>query len=684
MVSFPSVDVRATARVRYIDSASELLHYPYASQQLRQGSAVPWVSIDVCDESACDTDMSTASVDDCQAIVLASGAMMLSNVRDAVTRNLGHLTRYMELGGSLVLEITAVPQDTPWQLIIPEHGVDLSFEGTAPLDVEQSIKTLVSPLASPEPAWSSALDDRITAARIQRGALDAGRALTIPRDPDAGLEHWLKYEVGRGTLQILTVPLLARKGMDIALIMLAEAAKSSLAVSLSHHPTTTSARQRVPGGWIAINPDVVSPDSTDQVLSLASHVVIDYDVAWQRIDALSRDKVLARLENRGSIEFSVGNEGSRIRCLLTEPPEYLSVLDEVTSALGDGLSTLSVRPTFDIVAFAALCREAQRVLRDPDRIPPHLRLEQARSIVGASIDRRVKRGSVDGKLLPTANLLAAAHLADVPLRADMLRWVKQNGANSRRDFVEQARWWAIFSGCEALITALPAPSSHGDSAVGQMALMLAHGRVDGSLLNLELSAVESDMFSLTKRTLGARTENAVVSGARHASPNIESLCIGALARLHEIAESSIGTSRPRPVAESFETDVTKKLREEVVSVVQRNSALARQRDEMRDFGRAATNAFAMVATPLLLAILLTPVGLLLLDVIDLANAITLTTIALAVESWLITYIARRLSPYLPPWLFRATRAIRWSSRDQVPAESRLPPAPVSMMPVNSP
>ena len=92
---------------------------------------------------------------------------------------------------------------------------------------------------------------------------------------------------------------------------------------------------------------------------------------------------------------------------------------------------------------AILGKTAEHVVRDVLFVPDLLRMETIRAMVEAAVARRVSDGSVDGLLLPTINMLAAAWIPAPPeAAASMAAWIKKNAAAAPADHLAQARWAA--------------------------------------------------------------------------------------------------------------------------------------------------------------------------------------------------------------------------------------------------
>jgi hypothetical protein len=474
------IEVLQPGTVAVVESASDTAHYPRFNHGAYDGVAVPWLRLQFYDETELDWLLSEPLERRFAAVVFTMGAIALPGVRDtlgrraealaaALTNGVGLVINAQSLGGVERFDLSFLPEGSQVSLVQSQPGMR-NMAGRARVD------------GLPERQLSEAEGRRalsgVTVAASQSFGWSDGATL---RRPDGTVETvvW-RAQFGRGRVIITVLPFERLGWQEVIELMLTRATRSRSCLILGRENPPAWYEEMADGGALV---QLAYPgghqDALNRLAGSFAQLRLCRDATWDAVDCLTREALLARLENDGTVEFAADGPGEVIYSRLAGVPRYLSRLRQVQADLIELVSGLHAGPTFHVLAMAILCKAAEHVVQDAVFMPDLLRMESARSMVERAVARRVSEGSVDEQLLPTANVLAAALTtgAAPEVAASMVSWIKVNAAAAQADHLAQARWVARAADRLDLLDLIPEPADQPDSLLGRLSRELDSGRL---------------------------------------------------------------------------------------------------------------------------------------------------------------------------------------------------------------
>jgi hypothetical protein len=367
------------------------------------------------------------------------------------------------------------------------------------------------------------------------------------RTPDGIVETvaW-RAQFGRGRVIVAVLPFERLGWHEVVQLTLTRATRSRSCLILGSESPPHWFEEVADGEALAqLAHPGADQDALNQLIDNFALLRLCRDVTWADVGCLTREALLARLENDGTVEFAADGPDKVIYCRLAGVPQYLLRLRQAQADLIDLVSGIHASPTFHVLAMTILCKTAEHVVQDALFVPDLLRMETVRTMVEAAVARRVSDGSVDGLLLPTMNMLAAASItaAEPEAVASMVAWIKENAAAAPADHLAQARWAARAADRLDLLDLIPEPAGQSDSLLGRLSRELDVGHLTplpvpqgtaASMLDAAILAYTHARWSVSGqasaiwKVLNA-VEHSIPEKSVQANRNVEELCYRAAA-----------------------------------------------------------------------------------------------------------------------------------------------------------
>jgi hypothetical protein len=471
-----TLEVLRSGRVAVIESASETAHYPQLNRSVYSALDLPWLELEYVDESNLAALLDGPLEQRYAALVFTPGAIALPGVRALLEQRTAALAQALAHGVGLVITATTLGGLDRFDLAFLPEGSQVSLVDTGMREMTGTLRT------------DSLPDDVIRPDDGRRGCsaltLAAGHALgwthtaTLHR-PDGQRETvaWrAQFGLGRVVVSVLPFEWIHRAAM--VELTLTRVTRNRGILIIGNDPVPPWYHDLVPGQFLARIPKT-APAAAD-LLTKFSHLRLCTDTDWTTLDGLDRPALLARLENNGTVELPTDGPAGTIYARLDGVPRYLTRLRDAQAQLIDRIADLPASPTFHLLALALLSQAAQRVVSGRLYIPDLLRQDAVSSVVTSAMTRRVRNGSVDGLLLPTANLLAACTLCDIDDSAavTMTAWITMTAKQATADQRAQARWALWAAGRRDLLDTIPEPELEPDSLLGRLACQLDDGGLE--------------------------------------------------------------------------------------------------------------------------------------------------------------------------------------------------------------
>ena len=399
-----TLEVLRPGRAAVIESASETAHYPQLNRAVFADLDLPWLELDYFDESDIAALLDTGIEQRYAALVLTPGAVALPGVRLLLEQRTAALAQALSHGVGIVITATTLGGVDRFDLAFLPEGSQVSLVDTG---MREMTGTLVTDFRA---------DDAICADDGRRACsavtLAAGHAFgwthsATLRRPDGQTETvvW-RAQFGLGRVVISALPFEWIRRSHMVELALTRVTRNRGVLIIGDDPAPPWYRDVTPGQFLARLPKT-GPVPAD-LLAKFSHLRLCTDADWTTIDGLDRPALLARLENNGTVELPTDGPAGTIYARLDGVPRYLTRLRDAQAQLIDRIADLPASPTFHLLALALLSEACRQVVNGRLYIPDLLRRDAVSSVVLSAMTRRVRGGSVDGLLLPTANLLPPA------------------------------------------------------------------------------------------------------------------------------------------------------------------------------------------------------------------------------------------------------------------------------------
>jgi hypothetical protein len=539
VLTFPPLEVLRFGIVAVIQSASDSAHYPAFNHGVYDRLAIPWLRLQFLDETELDWLLTQPLERHFAALVFTPGAMSLPSVREVLGRRAETLAEALAKGVGLVMTATSLGGVDRFDLSFLPEGSQISLLQTG----MRSMAGVVHVNGLPERQLSEtegrqALSGVSVAASHAFGWLDAATL----RTPDGTVETvaW-RAQFGRGRVIVVVLPFERLGWHEVVQLTLTRATRSRSCLILGCDSPPHWFEEVTDGEALVqlANPGA-HQDKLNQLLDNFAQLRMCQDVTWADVSCLTREALLARLENDGTVEFAADGPDKVIYCRLAGVPEYLLRLRQAQADLIGLVSGIHSSPTFHVLSMAILSKAAEHVVQDTLFVPDLLRTETVRTMVDAAVARRVKDGSVDGLLLPTINMLAAASITGAAPEAipSMSAWIEENAGAAPADHLAQARWVARAADRLDLLNLIPQPVGQTDSLLGRLSAELDAGSLtqlpvpQGTVTSMLDAAIlaythahwsVSDKASVIWNLLNAVGRSLPEKNSR-ASRNVEELC----------------------------------------------------------------------------------------------------------------------------------------------------------------
>lgn len=463
------LEVLLAGRVAVIESASETAHYPTLNREVFSGLELPWLRLEYYDESELAALLAEPLERRFAAVVFTAGAIALPRVRGLLEQHASVLSQALANGVGIVITATTLGGVPRFDLTFVPEGSQVSLVDTG---MREMAGTLVTDLSD---EIISADDGRRAVSALTLAAAHAlgwTHSATLRR-PDGQVETvgWrAQFGLGRVIISVLPFEWIRRDHMVERALTRATRSRGFLIVGEQAAPPWYLDVE--PGQFLARIPS--PPPPTRNLLEEFSHIRVCSDAHWSSIKGFARENLLARLENRGTVEFPTDGPAGTVYARLDGVPTYLTRLQQAQGKIIDRVDELSSSPTFHLLALALLAKAARAVVRGRLYVPDLLRLDAVSSVVVSAMTRRVRDGSVDGLLLPTANLLAACTICDIDDSAavTMAAWIAMHAGEANDNARAQARWALWAAERDDLLDLIPEPLVEPDSLLGQLACQL--------------------------------------------------------------------------------------------------------------------------------------------------------------------------------------------------------------------
>ena len=478
MLAYTSIEVLRRGIVAVVESASDSAHYPAFNHGTYDRLAIPWLRLQFYDETELDWLLTEPLERRFAAVVFTPGAISLPSVRDAIERRAETLAEALKHGVGLVISATSLGGIERFDFsFLPEGSqVSLVQPGMRSMAGWVRVNDLNERQLS-ESEGRHALSGVTLAASHAFGWLEAATL----RRPDGTVETvaW-RAQFGRGRVIVTVLPFERFGWHQVVELMLTRATRSRSCLILGRDSPPAWYEEVADGEALArLGYPSGDQDTLNRLMDNFAQLRLCRDTPWDAVGCLTHDALLARLENDGTVEFAADGPAEVIYSRLAGVPQYLLRLRQAQADLMDLVPGMHASPTFHVLAMAILCRTAEHVVQDALFVPDLLRMETARSMVEGAVARRVHDGSVDGLLLPTVNILAAASItgAASEATAPMIAWIKNNAAAAHSDHLAQARWVARAADRLDLLDLMPEPSDQPDSLLGGLSQELDAGNL---------------------------------------------------------------------------------------------------------------------------------------------------------------------------------------------------------------
>lgn len=566
--------VHRHCRIMVVVSSSDATHYPSYTTEPFEELGLPWVKPVFIDESRFARQLKKELAGRFAGIYITNGALAMAEVREALRESGQHLREFLEAGGGLVVSGRSFMQD---------DEVDLDFiPGQFPIALFSSERRNFCNFLLQAPAGHRPLTvDKFkirsgndwTDLQVTTQTAYDWESLLVVEDHESGLSQpvVLKSQFGIGRIIVSVLPLELLENAPLLNELVREAVRGCTHFIYSTNSDIEALQRAAPGTAVVSIATTSSPDSAvslEDAISIASRVSVEGEVDWSDVNGLNGQLVLEHLENCGAIDFMISGPAHRVHCRVEGLPRYLQILRSAEDRISPVLPDLATGLTFNLFAFAMLCRVANDVVRSPPQLPRTYRMEQLRHIVQIAVLRRFHAGSVDGLLLPTVALACASHLAGLELPGDCVDWVRANSPLFSDDHRAQAQWYCRLADCRELEDAVCEPQVVPSSLPGRLAQSLRRGEkvsmasVPESPLDQAVHAISTSMFD---RIGPEFYQN---GRYRDAGISVEALCFFVAAEVRRASEEPLeaggrATSKNLPVIPDVSGMLKERLRVEL-------------------------------------------------------------------------------------------------------------------------
>lgn len=463
------LEVVRPGRIAVLESASETTHYPKLNRAAFGALTIPWLVLEHFDESQLDELLARPLEDRFAAVVVTPGAMALPQVRTAIASHSESFSRALAQGVGVVITATTLGGAERFDLTFVPEAAQVAL-------VETGMRRLLGTATSDElPALE--LSEAAGTAASSGVTLTASQAFgwthAIEVTDAAGAVEAVAWraQFGRGRVIVSALPVERIGWVDVLQRMLTRASRGRGYLVLGSTAAPDWYGHVAPGEFLVRLPGQAASAGLTALADDFSHLRICRDAAGTRLPSLDRATVLARLENDGTVEFPSPGPGIEVYSRMQGAPQYLRRLREAQDQLLPHADGMPTSPTFHVLAMCLLSRAAIQVVQGRLFVPDLFRRRTVRSIVATALARRVSRGSVDGLLLPTVNLLVVGHLTDAdPATLEaMTSWVAAHADQAADDQRAQARWAAHAGDRPDLLDLIPQPEADPGSLLGRLA-----------------------------------------------------------------------------------------------------------------------------------------------------------------------------------------------------------------------
>ena len=660
--------------VAVIQSASDSAHYPAFNRGTYDQVAIPWLRLEFYDETELGLLLSQPLERRFAAVIFTPGAIALPAVRETLAHRADTLAEALAHGVGIVVGATSLGGVERFDLTFLPEGSQISLLQTRMRGMAGLVQvTGLLERLLPETEGRQAPSGVTVAASHAFGWMEAA-TLTAP-DGTVEIVTW-RAQFGRGRVVVTVLPFDRLGWHEVIRLMLTRVTRSRSCLVLGRDTPPHWFEEVADGEALVRLPRPGADlDTLDRLLDSFAMLRLCRDVTWADVGCLTRQALLARLENDGTVEFAAYGPDKEIYCRLAGVPHYLLRLRQAQADLIDVVAGIHTSPTFHALAVAVLSKTAEYVVQDPLFVPGLLRTDTVRSIVEAAVARRVNDGSVDGLLLPTINLLAAASITGSAPEAvaSMVTWIKNNAPGSSPDHLAQARWVARAAARADLLDFIPEPAGQPASLLGRLSqeldagqlgpLPAAAGPLDTAIIAYTYARWSPSDQAPAIWSLLNGTDDPLSAKSPRASRNVEELCYRTAAEALLDAASPLAV---HPVTAAGPAQIPPRASE----LLSRQAAIemdARQGQQaVEDLGKVigATRAMAGTLAALLMAsaiaVISLPFWLPQLKTAGAGVQISLSTAAFVVVSTLLTLASTTRAAELaaPKWAQAAGVLVR--------------------------
>lgn len=430
-----SLSVIHRAAVAVLQSSTEAVHWPQLETKVYRSipTRIPWLEPAFYDEVSLVSLMDSIQRGDVAALVISAGAMSNRQIRVAIADHREILRDALANGMGLALSapfltdcdsyvLPFLAGHTEVALVrLPETQVlqgHLQGFGFDAIPIDGSTDTIlrhrVACTAAQTPGWRPCLQYR---------AHGSGDAEAI------GWQS--RWGGGLVILSLLPLERLPEPPVFDALLKRLTWSRGTLAVG----PVASAPQDFLeprPGTYLA-HIEALFPDVDTRTRDFG-HLRISDPSAMMGTHEFTKSSILARNEKNGTFEVMTSMVDEQMcRIHFSGVPEYMSELEWAEPELLALAPLLPAGPTFDLLAYALCAHAARAVVTNAEALPEILAVDASATLCQEAIEARLESGSVDGRLLPTVNVLAACHVAGIDSRqtTDGWRWVEDELRDSR-------------------------------------------------------------------------------------------------------------------------------------------------------------------------------------------------------------------------------------------------------------
>lgn len=412
-----------------IQSSTERVHWP--QMETRVYDTVPerikWLSVSSFDESTLEDFFTAVEKNLITAIVISASAMASATIRHQLSSHAESLKSAIRNGVGLAL---SAPYVTDQEI------VDLNFipsptpVAIALLPATKHINGTLEVFGQSGPQLdgngSSVYKYRSTS--TARNAPGWTRSVTC-RNPVTQEVTDLAWQtrVGTGFVFVSVLPLerLEETTSFDALIGRLTWSRGHLSIGNSDN----SPQMPSPPRPSSFEVEIDSWDNISEFQDHFGHLRLSAEDPVSHDLPFTTHEVLRRSEKAGSLEIVLPSLFERPSLVkFGGTPRYLTLLRTAELKMIDTLPRLSAGPTFDVLAYSLCASEARNAVTDDEMLPRMLSRSASEALCREALRLRLRDGSVDGRILATANTLVSAVLSgiDSTETRSARKWLTQN------------------------------------------------------------------------------------------------------------------------------------------------------------------------------------------------------------------------------------------------------------------